>query len=401
LNSVFSPYISEVEDVIFARKVLNDAQLPADCKNVRVNSKYPSLPKPIILLTPQPVADSQLMKAMNHWSPHDLTVWIESMNQTSMRVCMKSVRFSMKREAVRVTYTIFPRLCDNVVGWEFFDGNCYYKHSKSSSKAQAAKTCKSKNATLPTPGSVDDADYLNAQAGRSGESTWLQIQRNSTKNMWAWQDGSQFTRWTKVSGPATAKCAITKGGAVIGWNNVDCNQTNSVVCERAARLTPTSCKNFTCSNDGRCVAMNEGPACQCKTGYGGRKCQTKLSDLAACKNNTKLDQSKRSLHSNTSGGFCDTSLNGWYRFSSTAGTKILEHCPEANNVCGGKYPGWIEGDNPTVNEGEVTRTLRFYRFSCTDDIVMKVGVQNCGGFLAYKFHTAASAACDLTVCNAV
>jgi len=176
---------------------------------------------------------------------------------------------------------------------------------------------------------------------------------------------------------------------------------NSAVCERDSHLEPKSCKNITCSNGGKCIAMNDGPACKCAEGYGGRMCQTNLKNLAACKSNTKLDDPERSLKSNKTGGYCDTALSGWYRFSSTAGTKILEHCPGTTNVCGGKYPGWIEGDHPTVYEGEVSRTLRFFRFSCTDDIVMKVGVQNCGHFLAYKFQLAASAACDLTVCNVV
>ena len=56
---------------------------------------------------------------------------------------------------------------------------------------------------------------------------------------------------------------------------------------------------------------------------------------------------------------CDYKLpEGWYRFVGTAGTKLpTTHVPAYR--CGTDWSGWLKGAHPTVEDGEVPRTVCF------------------------------------------
>lgn len=73
---------------------------------------------------------------------------------------------------------------------------------------------------------------------------------------------------------------------------------------------------------------------------------------------------------------------GWYRFMGAAGTKMLTTCvPEFR--CGTYWSGWLKGNLPTVEDGEVTRTVCFTRGSCCRYTV-KISVKSCGSYDIYK-----------------
>ncbi|CAH3196279.1 unnamed protein product, partial [Porites evermanni] len=57
---------------------------------------------------------------------------------------------------------------------------------------------------------------------------------------------------------------------------------------------------------------------------------------------------------------CDSQIApGWKRFEDAAGTRMPTSCP-ATHRCGTHSPGWINGTNPQVEDGEVLRKeLRF------------------------------------------
>ena len=52
---------------------------------------------------------------------------------------------------------------------------------------------------------------------------------------------------------------------------------------------------------------------------------------------------------------CDSQIApGWKRFEGAAGTIMPTSCP-ATHRCGTHSPGWINGTNPQVEDGEVLR----------------------------------------------
>ena len=59
---------------------------------------------------------------------------------------------------------------------------------------------------------------------------------------------------------------------------------------------------------------------------------------------------------------CDQSdiTPGWYRFTGVAGNpKMPTACPAVRR-CGTHAPGWIDGQHPSVAEGEVTREVCYH-----------------------------------------
>ncbi|XP_055522313.1 pancreatic secretory granule membrane major glycoprotein GP2-like [Leucoraja erinacea] len=83
-----------------------------------------------------------------------------------------------------------------------------------------------------------------------------------------------------------------------------------------------------------------------------------------CVNHTVLDQPWRSTDcsdTQSTNGEMKSDKNlakGWYRFYSFGGWRIPETTVPANH-CSGKNAGWLNGSHPSVNEGEVTRTVCF------------------------------------------
>ncbi|XP_051865234.1 uncharacterized protein LOC127566795 [Pristis pectinata] len=111
-----------------------------------------------------------------------------------------------------------------------------------------------------------------------------------------------------------------------------------------------------------------------------------LSD--PCVNHTILDQSWRSIkcsHTECSNSqwMDDRNLEvGWYRFNSSGGQKIPETFVPRYH-CSGKRPGWLNGPHPSVEEGEVTRTICFreYEYACRRN--QETRVKNCGNYFVY------------------
>ena len=80
----------------------------------------------------------------------------------------------------------------------------------------------------------------------------------------------------------------------------------------------------------------------------------------------------------------DNNLNyGWYRFLNISGITMPTTCPPPY-TCGTISPGWLKGDHPTVEDGEVIRRVCFARHSircCRYSYSIKV--RNCTSFHVY------------------
>ena len=81
---------------------------------------------------------------------------------------------------------------------------------------------------------------------------------------------------------------------------------------------------------------------------------------------------------------CDNNLNyGWYRFLNISGITMPTTCPP-RDTCGTTFPGWLNGDHPTVEDGEVSRTVCFTRSlrrCCSSS--HNIRVRNCTSFYVY------------------
>ena len=73
---------------------------------------------------------------------------------------------------------------------------------------------------------------------------------------------------------------------------------------------------------------------------------------------------------------------GWYRYQGEAGTQIPTY-PPGYGQCGAYRPGWMEGEHPTVGQGEVSRTVYFQGLRSTKEFSTTVKVVNCGQFYVY------------------
>ena len=83
-------------------------------------------------------------------------------------------------------------------------------------------------------------------------------------------------------------------------------------------------------------------------------------------------------------GVCDhLLLEGWYRFEGAAGTKMPTAEVDGYH-CNTAYPGWLNGAEPTVGDGEVSRRICFTRSTNVCKYTNEIKVKNCGSYFIYK-----------------
>ena len=105
-----------------------------------------------------------------------------------------------------------------------------------------------------------------------------------------------------------------------------------------------------------------------------------------CYHYKNLTDANRKISYKTPQGLwlCDNQLpEGWYRFVGAAGTKMPTTRVPAYR-CGTDWSGWLEGSHPTVEDGEVTRTVCFSSRSTGCKYTTLISVKNCGSYFIYK-----------------
>ena len=119
-----------------------------------------------------------------------------------------------------------------------------------------------------------------------------------------------------------------------------------------------------------------------------------------CYDYSNLSKANRNKKETGSTEMCDNQLpEGWYRFVGGAGTKMpTKHVPAYR--CGTVWSGWLDGVHPTVEDGEVYRTVCFsnrpsYKPLCKYST--RISVKNCGSYLIYRLHYPPQ--CDSRYCG--
>ena len=108
-----------------------------------------------------------------------------------------------------------------------------------------------------------------------------------------------------------------------------------------------------------------------------------LADI--CQLHTVLHDGDRAVSHRKNHGKCDSDLiTGWYRFLNISGITMPTKCPQVD-TCGTRYPGWLRGDHPSMDEREVLRTVCFRKN--LNDCCHKpknIRVKNCSSFYVYQ-----------------
>ncbi|XP_075422144.1 uromodulin-like isoform X2 [Ascaphus truei] len=159
--------------------------------------------------------------------------------------------------------------------------------------------------------------------------------------------------------------------------------------------------------DGRYCEINE---CQhtgrtyCPSHTDCTKSNGSFSCNDPCSNYTVLDENWRSTANKNDGYYryywnnyhCDNNLKGWYRFQGQSDQQIPEYCVESYS-CGTHSPIWLNGSNPTIEEGIVNHTAcaSWYGNCCMWSF--PISIRTCpGGFYVYKLEQ--TPFCNLAYC---
>ena len=83
---------------------------------------------------------------------------------------------------------------------------------------------------------------------------------------------------------------------------------------------------------------------------------------------------------------CDSQLpEGWYRFVGAAGTKMPTTRVPAYR-CSTVWSGWLDDAHPTVEDGEIQRTVCFSDRTTGCKILRDIFVKNCGSYFIYRLQ---------------
>ena len=106
---------------------------------------------------------------------------------------------------------------------------------------------------------------------------------------------------------------------------------------------------------------------------------------------------KISYHTLYGSELCDKQLSvGWYRFVGASGTKMPTTRVPAYR-CGTYWSGWLNAAHPTVEDGEVLRTVCFSDRSTGCKHSQVIIVKNCGSYFIYKLQQPSM--CDSRYCG--
>ena len=95
--------------------------------------------------------------------------------------------------------------------------------------------------------------------------------------------------------------------------------------------------------------------------------------------------------------YCDKGIEpGWFRFEGDAGKMMPTSCPPTHR-CGTSAPGWLNGEHPTVADGQVTGTVCFHWTSRCCHWSTDIKVRNCGSY--YVYYLSGTPRCHLRYCG--
>jgi len=142
------------------------------------------------------------------------------------------------------------------------------------------------------------------------------------------------------------------------------------------------CASGPCMNNGTCspISFRDGTyECTCHPGHLGDNCEI---DAPECRDYDVLSEPDRH-QSYGRGGYSDGSLApSWYRFQSSSYTRMIDSCIP-HHRCLTDMPGWLNGGQPTLEDGIVVREACFNGYYNCCYRRVQIRVRECGGFFVY------------------
>ncbi|KAL9962332.1 hypothetical protein ACROYT_G031425 [Oculina patagonica] len=147
------------------------------------------------------------------------------------------------------------------------------------------------------------------------------------------------------------------------------------------------CSSTPCMYNGTCIptSFRDGTyRCACLPGYLGSQCEIVAPE---CHQYAVLSEPGRH-RSYGRGGNSDVSLvPGWYRFQSSAYTKMLDTCI-SHHRCLTDITGWLNGAHPSLRDGIVNREACFNGYYNCCYRRVQIRVRECDGFYVYELKPA-------------
>jgi len=135
--------------------------------------------------------------------------------------------------------------------------------------------------------------------------------------------------------------------------------------------------------------------CSCNPGYEGDG-KTSCVVIPECQIYQSLNSADRKItyHGDWE---CDRDIGpGWYRFEGAAGTRMATSCTPQDR-CNTRATSWLNGQHPTVAEGQVSRQVCFHYGANCCGWTTNIKVRNCGSY--YVYHLDGVPACNARYCG--
>lgn len=344
------PYIVDPNEIKFERRhFAQDKSVPPVCKTVKFNMRFPSLAKPTVIVT---AVNNSNRHTTSIFSPHDIAVWVQGNNKSHVTACFKSLRAGLHREEVRLSYAVWPKLCDD--GWKWYEGQCFKANSNVTSMrnhTMASNDCMSQKAGLPDNKMTTEMSFFFKKSYKSHTEVWTK------------RDGKKCT--VEMTGSTPLDCS----------NSTNLAHSKPYVCTKRSDYIINGCP---CMNNGTCVKDKDAwgnsigmTKCKCQAGYIGKMCEKKVHMNCMNYKNMTIGMATQLKH------------NVWYR---NPDKKMVEYCPRRSGCAS------IDQQHPTVSEGVVNRNLVYGNRPMTGTQYCTKGygiikIQNCGDFYVYNIHS--------------
>ncbi|XP_066022454.1 uncharacterized protein [Pocillopora verrucosa] len=216
----------------------SEDQNHAFCKDVSLLHTYHAVPNVL-------VSANHSTKGGNLSPVHNgITAWVEYINKTGFRVCFKEF-YEKRYDPLSIVYTVMSEVCQ--LGWDYFNGYCYFTSSNCSSWPTAERKCAKMGSHLATVHNQEENVYI--QHRHNGEKSWIGLNDRSVEGSFLWtkKGTSSFRFWApnQPNNYTDQDCVHTLGAKnEYTWNDVSCDDCFKFTCFKGKKLNIFEQKGF-------------------------------------------------------------------------------------------------------------------------------------------------------------
>ena len=125
------------------------------------------------------------------------------------------------------------------VGWDYFNGSCYFTSKECQTWTNASSQCRRMDANLVTVRSQEENVFI--QHRQNGATSWIGLNDIASEGVFAWVDGCpEKVRFWADNQPndlhGNQDCVHTLGiSHEYKWNDVQCSECFTYTCEKGKR----------------------------------------------------------------------------------------------------------------------------------------------------------------------